>query len=156
MKKFSRTPALIILAIALIAGVALAFTRPAPPGTDELTKAIRANTEDPEIWFQYAELIRQNKIPDTSAADAVYAYQRAIKLNCANTRVAHFGLGVSMALDAHGDPTGDNFFAFINNELIPADAKTALDVLDSPQAQSRKSNPKFAPAHKTADSQAVD
>jgi hypothetical protein len=151
MRKYARLPALLILGVAAIASAAIALTRTPPASIDEITQSVKNGTADGETWFKYGDLLRKKN----QFHDAAYAYKQAQKKGCASIRAARFGQAVSLAQDP-ADPAGEIFFAYINDELIPADAKTALDALDSPEAQSRKASPRFDPTRQSAERQAVD
>ena len=152
MKKYAQLPALVILGLTIVAGAAIALTRSAPASIDEITQSVKNGTADGETWYNYGELLR---LKQKQFHDAAYAYRQAIKKGCTNIRGARLGQALALAQDP-ADKTGDTFFNFITEELIPADAKTALDTLDSAEAQSRKNSPRFAAARQSAESQAVD
>ena len=155
MRKFARTPAFfILLAAAALAAYAARSPLSATSQRDgksleDVERLIAAGNVDSTTWLSYA--LKLNSAG--RFAHAADAYRRALTAQppLADSRSARFELGLTLAQT----PNADAFFDYIHQVTL-TDARLAVDILDRRECQSKSADPRFTPAVKEAQAQAVD
>ena len=155
MRRYRRMPAVIILAVigVLGAGYVLAWDKveriwkksPVEQSVEALEKKIAAGDQSAATWLAYAEALKA-KDPGRAAT----AYQQVIKLEPGH-KEAKFQCALCLANAARANELHD----FLK-ELVYAEPKLAMMILDRPEAQKYVSEERFALLKTEARNQAMD
>lgn len=148
----SRTPALVVLLLAVLLGgaylwVSGAESRAAPGSSlTELEQAIASPDASTDTWLRYAQCLENDRRFDHAAA----AFQRVLETD-PYCRIAnlHYAAALARAGDA------DRLLTFLT-KLTQLDPRLALDVFARPELQPFLKQARFDQAHKQAVVQSMD
>jgi predicted Zn-dependent protease len=168
MTRHPRTPALIILVIAAAVGTVyvVAYAQIQKhrnkTGNQTLEALAKRITDEgkqpggvsPDAWRAYADALMTAKQFD----EAAKAYKEVIALQPGDRKVK-FQCGLALAQagqQPHAPPSAaDDFYTF-QKELVYGEAKLAVDLFDTPEAQPYLKDDRFASLAKEAKNQAMD
>ena len=156
MRRYRRMPAAIILAVIGVLGVGyvLAWDRveriwkksPGEQSVSALEKKIADGDKSAGTWMAYGEALAKAK----DYARAAVAYKEVIRLEPVR-KDAKFQCAVCLAQAGKADELHDYM-----KELVVAEPKLAMEILDRPEAQKFVSEERFAQLKVEARNQAMD
>ena len=153
MVQHPRRPAVLILAfIAALAAAAWPLAsrltgHGAAPGTlDELELLITTGNADAQTWFAYGQRLAQTG----RHTHAAMAFRKALELD-----PLHRDSRMSCATSLARSQQHDELAAYLH-DLLPADAKLALDLFEDPALRSLGATPRFAALREAARLQSLD
>jgi cytochrome c-type biogenesis protein CcmH/NrfG len=161
MLRYRRTPALIVLVVMALLGVGyvLAWDRverlwkksPGEQSIQALEKRMADGDKSAGTWSAYAEALAKAK----EHARAANAYKELIKLE-PGKKEAKFQCAVCLANAAQGENRYlDELYNFLN-ELLLAEPKLTMEILDRPETQKFMGEDRFVALKTEAKNQAMD
>jgi hypothetical protein len=158
MRRYHRLPALLMLIAAFTLGVLYVRTwaRPAPSAQvatlAELMAQIAAGKAGPDTWFAYGQRLAEKGDLD----GAVLAYRQVMSMDRANHRQARVECALALARAARERAEKeDEFYRFIQ-DLIHADPRFAMELLERSEFRDLAGRPRFQAARRDARAQAMD
>lgn len=160
MKRYPRTPALLIVLVALSLGAlyvtawgrveALWKKQPGEQSVEALEKRIadeqKAGSVSSATWFAYGNALGEAK----RWPDAAKAYQEVLALEPAR-RDAKFQCALALAQAGQAD----EFYKF-QKDLVYGEAKLAIELFERPETQKYLADERFSALAKEAKNQAMD
>jgi hypothetical protein len=156
MNRYNRLPALVILLVATVLGVAYAWgwdrmerwfkKTPDPLSIEALEKKITAGDKSAATWLAYANALGDAK----QYSSAANAYKQVLAIEPFK-REARFQCGIMLAQADRAD----DFYEF-QKSLVYSEAKLAVELFERPETQKFLSQERFKLLFAEAKNQAMD